>query len=319
MSKILITGGLGYIGSKLIRLLLKKKHKITVIDNKIFNQEVLKDVIKNKEIEVIYDDVRNKQMISKHLKENDIIIPLAGLVGAPICSKYPTLAKEVNQDAIKLITDLKSKDQKLIFPVTNSGYGIGKKGEFCDENSELNPISIYGRTKVEAEKYVRSVENSVCFRLATVFGISDRVRIDLLVNDFTYIAYTKKFIELFQPHFRRNYVHVEDVAKCMIFSIENFNNIKNEVYNFGLSTANLTKEQLCKKIQEQIPDFKYSISQTGEDPDKRDYFVSNDKIEKKGFKAEISLEYGISELIKSFQNPNTVISNNQGEIFNVKY
>ena len=248
------------------------------------------------------------------MKENDIIIPLAGLVGAPICSKYPTLAKEVNQDAIKLITDLKSKDQKLIFPVTNSGYGIGKKGEFCDENSELNPISVYGRTKVEAEKYVRSVENSVCFRLATVFGISDRVRIDLLVNDFTYIAYTKKFIELFQPHFRRNYVHVEDVAKCMIFSIENFNSIKNEVYNFGLSTANLTKEQLCKKIQEQKRGLKYSISQTGEDPDKRDYFVSNDKIEKKGFKAEISLEYGISELIKSFQNPNTIISNNQGDI-----
>tara|TARA_A100001011_G_scaffold391915_1_gene478384 strand:- start:512 stop:1471 length:960 start_codon:yes stop_codon:yes gene_type:complete len=318
MNKILITGGLGYIGSKLIRLINNLNYSITVLDNKIFNQDVLKDIISNKKINLYLDDVRNKKVYEKLIKENDIIIPLAGLVGAPICSKYPKLAREINLDAVKFLVSKISKDQKIIFPVTNSGYGIGKPGEYCDENSELNPISIYGKTKVEAEKYVRSFENSVCFRLATVFGVSDRVRTDLLVNDFTYIAYTKKFIRLFQPHFRRNYVHVEDVAKCMIFALDNFQKLKSEVYNFGLSTANLTKEQLCKKIQEHIQDFKYEISKDGEDPDKRDYFVSNEKLEKKGFKATISLDYGIKELIKVYSDPNSILSNNQGEIFNVK-
>ncbi len=318
MNKILITGGLGYIGSKLIRLLLNQNYSITVLDNKIFNQEVLNEIIKNNKINLYIDDVRNKKIYEKLINENDIIIPLAGLVGAPICSKYPKLAKEVNLDAIEFLTSKVSKDQKIIFPVTNSGYGIGKPGEYCDETSELNPISIYGKTKVEAEKFVRSFHNSVCFRLATVFGISDRVRTDLLVNDFTYIAYKKKYIKLFQPHFRRNYVHVEDVANVMIYALENFDNFKGEVFNFGLSSANLTKEQLCNKIQEHIPEFKYEISIDGEDPDKRDYFVSNDKIEKRGFKASISLDQGIKELIKVYSDPNSVLSNNQGEIFNVK-
>ena len=319
MNKILITGGLGYIGSKLIRLLMDLNYSITVLDNKIFNQEVLVDIINNKKINLVLDDVRNKNIYDKLIKSNDIIIPLAGLVGAPICSKYPKLAEDVNLNAIRFLMSKISKDQKIIFPVTNSGYGVGKPGEYCDENSELKPISVYGKTKVEAEKHVRSFENSVCFRLATVFGVSDRVRTDLLVNDFTYIAHTKRFIKLFQPHFRRNYVHVEDVARCMIYALENFEKLKNEVYNFGLSTANLTKEQLCKKIQEHIKDFRYEISEDGEDPDKRDYFVSNEKLEKKGFKATISLDYGIKELIKVYSDPKSVLSNNQGEIFNVTY
>ena len=181
-------------------------------------------------------------------------------------------------------------------PVTNSGYGIGKKDEMCDENSPLNPISLYGQTKVNAEKIIMERENSVSFRLATVFGTSDRMRVDLLVNNFTYIAVKKKFLLLYEPHFRRNYVHLLDVVGGIKFAIKNFSDLKGNIFNLGLSEANLTKEQLCKKIQSIIDDFKFEISKDGKDEDKRDYFVSNEKIEKKGFKATHSLEEGIKEL-----------------------
>ena len=283
MNKVLITGGLGYLGTKLIKKLsdCNKNYQITVLDKKIFNQVVLEDLILSKKINYIHGDVRDESLVKSLVRNNDILIPLAALVGAPICEKFPKEAKEINQDAIKFLCSIKSKDQKIIFPVTNSGYGIGEQGSFCDENSPLKPISVYGITKVEAEKYVRSKENTICYRLATVFGKSDRLRIDLLVNDFTYIAWKKKYIKLFQPHFRRNFVHVEDVANCILFSLENFSLLKNEVYNFGLSSANLTKEQLCKKIKEFIPEFHYEISLQGEDPDKRDYLFLIKKLKKK--------------------------------------
>jgi len=321
MNKVLITGGLGYLGTKLIKKLsdCNKNYQITVLDKKIFNQVVLEDLILSKKINYIHGDVRDESLVKSLVRNNDILIPLAALVGAPICEKFPKEAKEINQDAIKFLCSIKSKDQKIIFPVTNSGYGIGEQGSFCDENSPLKPISVYGITKVEAEKYVRSKENTICYRLATVFGKSDRLRIDLLVNDFTYIAWKKKYIKLFQPHFRRNFVHVEDVANCILFSLENFSLLKNEVYNFGLSSANLTKEQLCKKIKEFIPEFHYEISLQGEDPDKRDYFVSNQKIEKKGFSASISLEHGIKELIDSFNNKEILLSDNKGVVHHVEF
>ncbi len=321
MNKILITGGLGYLGTKLIRKLLtcNQNFQITVLDKKIFNQNVLQDLILQKKISFIYGDVRDEALVRNLVIKNDILIPLAALVGAPICDRFKKEAKEINQDSIKFLVSLKSRDQKIIFPVTNSGYGIGEQGSFCDENSELKPISLYGKTKVEAEKYVRSYENTICLRLATVFGKSDRLRIDLLVNDFTYIAWKKKYLKIFQPQFRRNFVHVEDVANCILFSLENFNLLKNEVYNFGLSTANLTKEQLCQKIKQFIPDFNYEVSLTGEDPDKRDYFVSNQKIEKRGFSASISLDYGIKELIYSFNTNDCMLSDNKENIHNVKF
>ena len=318
MNKILITGGLGYIGTKLIRLLLKEnKYSITVLDNKIFDQDVLKDLINEKKINFIFGDTRNEQLMKDLIKINDIFIPLAALVGAPLCDRYPELAKQINQDSIKFLISNLSKDQRVLYPVTNSGYGVGKLNEMCDEDSPLNPISLYGRTKVEAEKYVRSKENTICYRLATVFGVSDRMRIDLLVNNFTYVAHKEKKMELFEPHFRRNYVHVEDIGRCMAYSLNNFELFKNEVYNFGLSSANLTKEALCKKIKEHIPDFNYTISTTGKDPDKRDYYVSNDKIEKKGFKATIDLDYGIKELIHFFDQDKTIMNDNKGELVNV--
>ena len=321
MNKILITGGLGYLGTKLIRKLLNcnQNFQITVLDKKIFNQNVLQDLILQKKISFIYGDVRDEALVRNLVIKNDILIPLAALVGAPICDMFKKQAKEINQDSIKFLVSLKSRDQKIIFPVTNSGYGIAEQGSFCDENSELKPISLYGKTKVEAEKYVRSHENTICLRLATVFGKSDRLRIDLLVNDFTYVAWKKKYLKIFQPKFRRNFVHVEDVANCILFSLENFNLLKNEVYNFGLSTANLTKEQLCQKIKQFIPDFNYEVSLTGEDPDKRDYFVSNQKIEKKGFSASISLDYGIKELISSFNSNDCMLSDNKENIQNVEF
>ncbi len=315
MIKILITGGAGYIGSELVNKLLElKQYKVTVIDKMIFGQNSLDEFKKNKNFELIYEDVRNYEKIKKHLSKNDIIIPLAALVGAPLCKKFPNETEEINLEAIKFLVKNLSQDQKIVFPVTNSGYGIGKKDEMCTENSPLNPISLYGKTKVESEKVIMSRKNSVAFRLATVFGCSKRMRVDLLVNNFTYIACKEKYIKLFEPHFRRNYIHVLDVVDSFIFAIENFDKVKNEIYNLGLTEANLTKEQLCKKIKEYVTDFVYEVSTEGTDEDKRDYFVSNEKIESTGFKPQRNLDFGIKELIKLFENPNFKITDNISNI-----
>lgn len=309
--KILVTGGLGYIGNVLIKKLLSEGHHIiTCLDNCMFNQSIPDDLKNSDKFEFIDGDVCNHNLVKKIVSDKDIIIPLAALVGAPLCKKYPEKTSAVNLEAIKYLKSVVSKDQKIILPVTNSGYGIGKKDEFCDEKSPLNPISLYGRTKVEAEKEVMDRENSVSFRLATVFGPSPRMRIDLLVNNFTYLAFKEKYIKLFEPHFRRNYIHVEDVANGFVFAIENFQKLKSEIFNLGLSEANLTKEELCKEIKKIIPDFNYEISMEGEDPDKRDYFVSNKKIENLGFKAEISISHGIQQLVEMYSNKNFNFSNN---------
>jgi nucleoside-diphosphate-sugar epimerase len=301
--KVLITGAAGYIGSKLTSKLFSLGLKLTCLDNLMFGQNN-SFILNNKNINFIKGDVRDKNLIKSIVKKFDLIIPLAAIVGAPLCSKMPKETEEINFESIKYLVENLSKNQIVIMPVTNSGYGIGDPEKFCDEDTPLKPISLYGITKVKAEKIIMERENSISFRLATVFGVSERMRIDLMVNNFVYIAIKEKYFKLYEPHFRRNYIHIEDVVSGFHFAINNFNNLKNNIYNLGLSEANLTKEDLCKKIQLQIPDFNYEIVLDGKDEDKRDYFVSNKKIESKGFKAKISLEDGIRELKMYFEKDN---------------
>lgn len=315
MTKILITGGAGYIGSVLVNELIKdESNKITVVDKLIFEQKSLNNLIEKKQINFVKQDVRNNHEMKELISKNDLIIPLAALVGAPLCAKFEKETLEINQNAVRFLVDNCSKNQRIIFPVTNSGYGIGAKNESCDENSPLNPISLYGRTKVQAEKFILSKENTICFRLATVFGVSPRMRVDLLVNNFTFIALKEKYLKLYEPHFRRNYIHIRDVVDAMIFAKNNFESLKNETYNLGLSEANLTKENLCKEIQKIVKNFVYEIGHDKEDEDKRDYYVSNQKIENKGFKASRSLSSGINELVDFYQNNDSVIEDNISKI-----
>tara|TARA_Y100001935_G_C17280718_1_gene497308 strand:- start:385 stop:1314 length:930 start_codon:yes stop_codon:yes gene_type:complete len=300
MKKVLVTGAAGYIGSLLVTELVRNKYDVTVIDNLMFSKTSLLHLMVKKNFKFIYGDVTNHKLISKHLKGKDFIIPLAGLVGAPLCEKFKKKTVRVNLDAIKYIISKAKNSQKIIFMNSNSGYGIGKKNKYCDETTPLNPISLYGRTKVAAEKEVTKFKNSVCFRLATVFGYSYRMRTDVLVNNFVLKAVQTKKIDLFEPNFRRNYIHVRDVVRAILFTINNFNKMKGNIYNLGLSSANLTKKQLSLKIKNRIKDLKITIKK-GKDPDKRDYFVSNKKIEKLGFFPIYSIEQGIDEMINVFQ------------------
>ena len=300
MIKILITGGAGYIGSNFLEHITKKNYKVTLIDNLMFKQN--EDNFKKlSNCEFIKGDVRDERLMKSLIKKNDFIIPLAGLVGAPLCDKLPKDAKEINSDAIKFICKNSSSEQAIIMPVSNSGYGVGEKNKYCDENSPLNPVSLYGKTKVEAEGYIMNKQNSISFRLATVFGVSKyRMRTDLMVNNFVQIAFYNKELKLYEPEFRRNFVHINDVSHAFLYSIENFHKMRNNIYNLGLDDANITKLELCKKIKNFIPQFEYKIVQGEKDPDQRDYFVSNKKLMNKGFKAKIQLDTGIKELIKYF-------------------
>jgi len=299
--KILVTGGAGYIGSVLVPELLGKGHEVIVVDNFMYNQHSLLDCCHNKKLTIIRGDVRDKTLISQCMQNVDAIFPLACLTGAPQCSKDPIGAQTINFDAINMILELRKKNQKIIFPTTNSGYGVGQEGIFCTEKTPLNPISLYGRLKVDIEKLVLESGNSLTLRLATVMGVSPRMRLDLLVNDFTYRAVNDRFLVLFESHFKRNYVHVRDVAKAFIHCLDNFETMKNEPYNVGLSEANLSKWELCEEIKKQVPDFYFVEAEIGEDPDKRDYIVSNEKIEATGFTADYSLQQSIAELIKGYQ------------------
>tara|TARA_B100001057_G_scaffold25489_1_gene23447 strand:- start:410 stop:1354 length:945 start_codon:yes stop_codon:yes gene_type:complete len=307
---IFITGGAGYIGSMLATDLVKLGHIVTVLDNLTYTKNSLSHLKKKKNFKLIVGNVLNKTLMKKLIKNQDFIIPLAGLVGAPLCDRYPKLAKSVNLNSIIFIRKCLKKNQKVVFATTNSGYGIGKKNKFCTERSKLNPISLYGRTKVQAEKEIMKFKNSISFRLATVFGKSYRMRTDLLVNNFVWEAMKNKKLILFEPHFRRNYIHVKDIVKVFIFSIKNFNKLKSNVYNVGLSSANLTKLSLARKIKKKVKNLKIEINNNKTDPDKRDYFVSNKKIEKKGFKAKFSIENGISELLKTYKSQKFRILNN---------
>jgi len=305
--KILVTGGAGYIGSTLVPQLLKVGHEVTVIDSFMYHQTSLLNCCHDERLTIVNGDSRSKDLVNQYIKNVDAILPLACLTGAPLCGKDPLGAKSTNFDAITMLLELRSKNQWIIFPTTNSGYGVGEKGKYCTEETPLRPVSLYGKLKVEVENILLNSENTITLRFATVFGVSPRMRLDLLVNDFTYRALNDRYLVLFEASFKRNYLHIRDAASAFIFCLENFNAMKGQPYNVGLSDANLSKLELCQIIQNFIPNFYFIESPIGEDIDKRDYIVSNKKIEKIGFKAKRSLQKGIEELIKGYQ----VIKRNQ--------
>ena len=298
---ILITGGAGYLGSTMVSTLLAAGHSVTVLDNFMFKQNALSHVCADPRFDVVRGDAREEQILRPLLAKADIVIPLAALVGAPLCDADRTAAQTTNHDAIQTLLRLLSPSQRLLMPVTNSGYGIGEKGKACTEESPLRPLSLYGRSKVEAETAVLARGNAISFRLATVFGMSPRMRIDLLVNDFVYRAVYDRAVVLFEPHFKRNYIHVRDVARVFLHGIDNFDAMRDRPYNVGLSDANLSKWELCERIRAHIPGFVFMEAPIGEDPDKRDYIVSNARIEGTGYKPAHSLDDGIAELIKGYR------------------
>ena len=295
---ILVTGGAGYIGSVLVPKLLQAGYGVTVLDNFMFGQATLAECCAYDKFEVARGDSRDEATIKKLLAKADAAIPLAALVGAPLCKNDPIGTKTINQDAVEMLCRLASPSQRILMPVTNSGYGIGEKDKFCTEDSPLRPISLYGVTKVAAEKGVLARENSATFRLATVFGMSPRMRMDLLVNDFVYRAVHDRAVVVFEGHFKRNYIHIQDVARVFLYALEHFDRMRGKPYNVGLDEANLSKIELCKVIQKHLPQFVYSEAPIGEDPDKRDYIVSNARLAATGFRTEWDLDRGIRELIK---------------------
>jgi nucleoside-diphosphate-sugar epimerase len=298
--KILITGGAGYLGSVLTPALLSQGHEVTILDNFYFNQNTLLDCCHYETFKVIRGDCRDEALVKPLVAKADLIIPLAALVGVPLCNTDALATTSTNQAAVEMICRLAGKQQWVNMPVTNSGYGIGEKGKFCTEDSPLRPLSTYGVTKVKAEEAVLARENSISFRLATVFGMSPRMRIDLLVNDFVYRAVYDRAVVIFEGHFKRNYIHIRDVARAIMHGIANFDKMKGKPYNVGLDDANLSKLELCAVIQKHLPKFVFVEAPIGEDPDKRDYIVSNARIAAAGFKPEWGLDRGIQELIKGF-------------------
>ena len=308
--KILITGGAGYLGSIMTTHLLGLGHEVTVLDNFMFRQNSLADCCQYESFNIVRGDCRDAEVVKPLLKDADIIIPLAALVGAPLCNDDKSAAESVNHGAVKLICDEASADQRIIMPITNSGYGVGEAGKFCTEETPLRPITLYGRTKVAAEEAVLARDNSISFRLATVFGMAPRMRLDLLVNDFVYRAVNDRALLIFEGHFKRNYIHVRDISRVFEHAIDNFDSMKGQPYNAGLEEANLSKLELCAKIQEHLPKFVYVEAEVGEDPDKRDYIVSNQRLLSTGFKTEWDLDRGIRELIKGYTIiRNTIYSN----------
>jgi nucleoside-diphosphate-sugar epimerase len=303
--KVLVTGGAGYLGSVMVPALLEQGHSVTVLDSFLFNQNSLLECCANRRFSVIRGDSRESSVLQRGLRDADLIVPLAAIVGAPACAADPTASRSTNLDAIHLLLKLRSPRQQVIYPTTNSGYGIGEKGKYCTEETPLRPISLYGTTKVEAERAVLDAGNSITFRLATVFGMSPRMRIDLLVNDFVYRAVNDRTVVVFEGHAKRNYIHVRDVARAFLHAIENFPAMQGQAYNVGLSDANLSKIELCERIKDHLPHFVFLEAPVGEDPDKRDYIVSNEKIERTGFKPEHSIDDGIRELVKGY----TVLKN----------
>ena len=297
MSKILVTGAAGYIGSKLVPKLLNAGHQVTCVDTLMYEPTSLMQPLLNKYCELIVEDARNEEIMRPLIEKADVIIPLACMTGAPLCNKDKLAATSINRDAVIMISKYSSPSQLIIYPCTNSGYGVGQEGIYCDEETPLNPISLYGKSKVEAEKYLLEKGNAITFRLATVFGVSPRPRLDLLVNDFTYRAFYDKAVVLFQADFKRNYLHIDDAVDAFLFAMEN-TNLTGGCFNLGYSEANLSKRELCVLIQKVIPEFVYFVSEIGEDIDKRNYIISNSKIESLGFKAKRSVEVGIRELIK---------------------
>ena len=298
---VLLSGGAGYIGSTLVEYLLDAGHEVTVVDNFMYDTTSLNHFCAHPKFDVHRVDVRVREQIAPFLKTADIMIPLASIVGAPACNRDPVAAKTINNDAIMMMFKELSREQVVLMPTTNSAYGSGNDNNFCDETTPLNPISTYALDKVEVEKALMDRENSISFRLATVFGMSPRLRLDLLVNDFTYRAYRDGAVVLFESHFKRNYIHVRDVCGAFMLGIEKLDSMCGEIFNVGLSTANLSKLELCQAIHKHVPNFTFVESNIGQDPDQRNYIVSNEKIEKAGFVAQHSLDAGIVELLKGFR------------------
>jgi nucleoside-diphosphate-sugar epimerase len=298
---VLITGAAGYLGSIIAPALLDCGYKVIALDTYSRNDPTLAHLVANPDFEPVRGDARDEDLLKSLLPQVDIVIPLAALVGAPLCKQDPIAAKTTNLDAILLLVKLMSNQQRILYPTTNSGYGVGEKGVFCTEETPLNPISLYGTTKVDAEKAILDRGNGITFRLATVFGMAPRMRIDLLVNDFTYRAVTDRAVVIFEGDAKRNYIHIRDVAKAFLHGIDNYEVMSGEPYNVGLSSANLSKLELCAKIKAFVPEFVWLQAPIGEDPDKRDYIVSNEKLEKTGWFPDHSLEMGIQELIRGYR------------------
>ncbi|MBN1270384.1 MAG: SDR family oxidoreductase [Kiritimatiellae bacterium] len=305
--RVLVTGAAGYLGSILVPELLRNGYAVTAVDNFMYGQNSLLDCCADPRLTIVRGDVRDEVLMKPLAAAANVVIPLACLVGAPICKQKPIEARSINLDAVKMLLDLTGEDQVFVSPTTNSGYGIGQEGIHCTEETPLRPVSLYGKLKVELEAHLLASKRAVSLRLATVFGISPRMRLDLLVNDFTYRAVTDRFIVLFESHFKRNYIHVRDVARAFLHALAHFDTMRGQAYNVGLSDANLSKMELCQEIKKQVPDFQIMESAVGKDPDQRNYIVSNEKIERAGFMPQVSLQDGISELIKGYQ----VIRRNQ--------
>lgn len=305
--KVLVTGGAGYIGSILVPTLLRQGFHVTVLDNFLYRQASLLECCAESHFEMVRGDCRDERIVRDLIKDKDCVIPLAALVGAPLCDQDPIAARSTNFDAVQLLCKFAAPSQMILFPVTNSGYGIGEPGQYCTEDSPLRPLTLYGETKVKAERVVLDRESSVTLRLATVFGASPRMRLDLLVNDFVYRAMHDRAVTIFEGHFKRNYIHVQDVARAFLHVIAHFDDMKGKPYNLGLDDANLSKIELCQVIQRVLPKFIFHEAQVGEDPDKRDYIVSNARILATGYCPDWDLERGIKELVKCY----TIIRNSQ--------
>jgi len=298
---VLVTGGAGYIGSVLVPSLLSQGLSVTVIDNFMYKQTSLASSIRNERLTLVFGDVRDETLMRKHLAKADVVIPLAAIVGAPACDIDPIAAQSINKDSILWLIKHLSSNQRIIMPTTNSAYGSGDKDNFCDENSPLNPLSLYARDKVTVEKALMELPNATSFRLATVFGISPRMRLDLLVNNFTYRAVSDGFVIVFEGHFKRNYVHVLDVIQAFGLALDYEKDFNGEIFNVGLSEANISKIDLCREIQSIVPTFTYMEAALGKDPDQRNYIVSNQKIERLGFKPSVTLRSGLEELVKGLK------------------
>lgn len=298
---ILVTGGAGYLGSILVPALLDAGHRVTVLDNFMFGQMPFGHVCLDPRFDVVRGDARDESVLAPLVKEADVVVPLAALVGAPLCERDRIGAVTTNRDAVETLCRLLSDDQWLLMPITNSGYGIGEAGKLCTEETPLRPVSLYGTTKVEAEAIALARTNSISFRLATVFGMAPRMRIDLLVNDFVHRAVNDRTVVLFEAHFKRNYIHIRDVARVFLHGLERFESMRGAPYNVGLSDANLSKLELCERIRAHLPAFAFLEAPIGEDVDKRDYIVSNERIEATGFRPRYSLDDGIRELIKGYR------------------
>lgn len=297
---ILVTGGAGYLGSVMVPELLGAGHRVTVLDNFMFNQASLAAACAHPSFSLVRGDARDEATLAPFVKDADVVIPLAALVGAPMCDADAAGAVSTNRDAVLTLLRLMSPDQRILMPITNSGYGVGEADKMCTEETPLRPVSLYGRTKVEAEQAVLERGNAVSFRLATVFGMSPRMRVDLLVNDFVYRAVNDRAVVLFEGHFRRNYIHVRDVARTFLHGLEHFEAMRDQPFNVGLSDANLSKIELCARIKAHVPAFVFLEADIGEDPDKRDYIVSNARLEATGWRPAFSLDDGITELIKGY-------------------